>query len=390
VINPDDDDWDTVAQGRKYSSKFGYGALDGLRYVQAALEWKLVKPQTRLQTKTVQIEGGTMNPVGNYSGGEVIGVGGVSSVLSIKWDMLQDANFEKLEHIVIRVWIDHSRRGDVEVELTSPGGVKSVLAETRKSDNANTGFPGWTFMSVKHWGEDIVGDWTIRVSDQVSAEHNGSFLGWNMVFWGSVIDPSKAVLYDVSHEDPVLPPHEEPQPLPPATATNTKIHPKPTSYLSSEDSNSSTLAAAPTPTSEEVDISEPTIAQSSPTPSEDPSQISIIIHTLQRKVVIGIIIVVFISLVGGVLIWRTRSRKSPYIALAGEGIAPMSDSGRSALVADGNDSDDDADERTGLRSDSYQHRGFHSGFLDDEDDREHEYPPGRVSPSYRDERPSPP
>lgn len=150
MIGPDED-WETTASGRKYSSKFGYGALDGLRYVQAAREWKLVKPQARLQTRTMQIADGTMHPVGNFSGGEFIGAGGVKSVLSMNWDMLQDANFEKLEHIVIRVWIDHTRRGDVEVELTSPAGIKSVLAEQRKSDSANSGFPGWTFMTVKHW-----------------------------------------------------------------------------------------------------------------------------------------------------------------------------------------------------------------------------------------------
>ncbi|KAJ7721565.1 peptidase S8/S53 domain-containing protein [Mycena maculata] len=391
MINEADGDWESVAGGRMYSSKFGYGALDALRYVQAARNWNLVKPQARLPTRTVQIEGGTMNPVGKYAGGQFIGGGGATSVLSVNWDMLQDANFEQLEHIVVRVWIDHSRRGDVEVELTSPGGVKSVLAEKRKSDNANTGYPGWTFMSVKHWGEDMIGDWTIRVSDQGSADHNGTFLGWNMVFWGSVIDTSKAVLYEVSHEDPVLPPHEEPQPLPPTTATNTKTHPKPTSYLSIEETTSTAAAPATTSaqvdetTSANVDAAEATVAQSLPTPSKEPSQISLIIHALQRKLVVGIILVVLASLVGGIILWRMHSRASPYIALSGEGNVPMSDA-HSRPLADGDESDDDADERTGLRGDSYQHRGFHSGFLDDEE--EHEYPPsaGRVSPSYRNER----
>jgi hypothetical protein len=41
---------------------------------------------------------------------------------------------ERLEHITVRVWIEHERRGDVEVELTSPNGIVSVLA--RQSDRA--------------------------------------------------------------------------------------------------------------------------------------------------------------------------------------------------------------------------------------------------------------
>ncbi|KAJ6624494.1 peptidase S8/S53 domain-containing protein [Mycena sp. CBHHK59/15] len=393
IINPDDA-WETTAAGRQYSSKYGYGVLDGLKYVQAAKEWKLVKPQAQLQTKTVQIEGGTMNPVGNYSGGEVIGLGGVTSVLPIKWDMLQDANFETLEHIVVRVWIDHTRRGDVEVVLTSPNGIRSVLAEKRKSDSAKTGYPGWTFMTVKHWGEEIIGDWMLTVSDQGNPDHNGSFLGWNMLFWGSVIDVSKAVLYDVSHEEPVLPPHEEPQPLPPMTATNTKTHPKPTSYLSTDESSSTVSPAAPSG-SAKVDLSEEitthvSAPSSLPTPNEE-SQISIILHKLQKKLILGIVlIVVMASVGGGIFFWRlaARSRPSAYIALPEDANPHMSDpNGRSRSVSmpemDGEDSDDEADERTGLRGNQpYQHRGFHSGFLDDDEDG-HEYPPsagGQRSP----------
>ncbi|KAJ6531338.1 peptidase S8/S53 domain-containing protein [Mycena capillaripes] len=386
MINPDDEDWETTAFGRKYSSKYGYGVLDGLRFVQAAREWKLVKPQARLPSRTIQIEGGKMNPIGNYSGGEVIGVGGVSSVLSMKWEALQDANFEKLEHITVRVWIEHTRRGDVAVELTSPSGVKSVLAEKRRGDSANTGYPGWRFMTIKHWGEDVVGDWTIRVSDQAAEKQHGKFLGWDMVFWGSVIDSTKAVLYEVSHEDPVLPPHDEPQPLPPSTATNTKTHSKPTVFLSTEESHIST-AAASEPTPPKVDVADADASMAAlPTPTHEPSKISIIIDDLQKKLVTYIVLVLIVSIIGGIFLWRcrARARSAPYIALPGDGTVPMSDGARRRRRS--NDSDEDADERTGLNSGAYSHQGFHSGFLDDEDD--HEYPPagGHASPAFRDER----
>ncbi|KAJ7256533.1 peptidase S8/S53 domain-containing protein [Mycena haematopus] len=379
MINPEDEDWDTTAAGRKYSSKYGYGVLDGLRFVQAAREWKLVKPQARLQTRTIQIEGGTMNPMRNYFGGKAIGPGGVSSVLPVEWTQLQDANFEKLEHIVVRVWIDHTRRGDVEVELTSPAGVKSVLAEKRRGDSATSGFPGWTFMTIKHWGEDMVGDWTLRVSDQASAQHNGSFLGWDMVFWGSVIDPAKAVLYEVSHEDPVLPPHDEPQPLP--SATGTKSYVKPTVYLSTEEGSAPTTSATARPTSNpEVDEAEASASVSVgalPTPSKESSQIAIIVDGLTHKLWTYIILLIVASLAGGIFLWRYRVRalrSVPYMALHGQsGVSLVGERSRRRST-----DLDDADERTGLNSE------FHSGFLDDEDD--HEYPPfagrdeGRRSP----------
>lgn len=85
------------------------------------------------------------------SGGSPIVPGGVPSTIDVTQDMLTGRNFEKLEHITIKVWITHTRRGDVEVELVSPNGVKSILAAKRYQDNDETGFPGWQFMTVKHW-----------------------------------------------------------------------------------------------------------------------------------------------------------------------------------------------------------------------------------------------
>jgi kexin len=228
---------------------------------------------------------------------------------------------------------------------------------------------------LHHRGEEVVGDWTLRVSDQDSPDHKGAFLGWDMVFWGSVIDPAKAVLYEVSHADPVLPPHDDPQPLPPSTGKNTKTHPKPTDFLSAEPSSSGTAASQPSQsTSEQIDVAEGEASMEAlPTPTKEPSRISIIVDGLTHKLWTYIILVVVASLIGGIFLWRCRMRglrSSPYIALPAEGTVSMSDArGRRRST----DSDDDADERTGLNSESYNHRGFHSGFLDDED--EHEYPP---------------
>lgn len=85
------------------------------------------------------------------SGGELIVSGGVTSKTTITEEMLQETNFERLEHVTVRVWIQHTRRGDVEVELVSPKGVKSILAGARKYDQDKNGYPGWTFMTIKHW-----------------------------------------------------------------------------------------------------------------------------------------------------------------------------------------------------------------------------------------------
>ncbi|KAF7295494.1 PHOMO B domain-containing protein [Mycena indigotica] len=235
-VNKDDSDWEpTALPGRMYSYKYGFGALDAYEYIKAAQTWQLVKPQVWFRTPTVQVDRGVMPSLEQYSGGRFIPHGGLTSVMKITPAMVKWANLEKLEHINVKVWINHGRRGDVEVDIRSPSGIRSVLGAKRSGDMATTGYPGWTFMSVKHWGEDPVGDWTIKVSDQGSDKFNGTFLGWNMILWGSAIDASKATAqFEVPHDDDdiVFPPHVTPRPSPTmSVATTTKQHSKPTAHL---------------------------------------------------------------------------------------------------------------------------------------------------------------
>ena len=151
VINPDDPDWDTTASGRRFSYKYGFGALSGIDFVNAAKTWQLVKPQAWVEIPPVQVANGTCDLLGTMAGGAEIVPGGLQSTIQVSKETLGQNNLEKLEHVTVRVWITHTRRGDVEVELVSPNGVKSILAARRHGDSADTGYPGWRFMSVKHW-----------------------------------------------------------------------------------------------------------------------------------------------------------------------------------------------------------------------------------------------
>ncbi len=150
-VSPTDPDWEKTAAGRPYSYKYGYGSLSGLSFVKAAQTWKLVNPQTWVDLSVVQVNNGTMDDSREASGGTPIPENGVQSKITVTKEMLAEHNFATLEHVTVKVWITHTRRGDVEVELVSPNGIKSVLAGRRYGDSATTGFPGWTFMSVKHW-----------------------------------------------------------------------------------------------------------------------------------------------------------------------------------------------------------------------------------------------
>ena len=103
-----------------------------------------------MESHTIQLNNGTF---GNdtYQGGQSIGPDGIKSTMTITSESLVQNNVETLEHITVKVWISHTTRGEVEVEIVSPNGIRSVLAGPRSSDKATTGYPGWKFMSIKHW-----------------------------------------------------------------------------------------------------------------------------------------------------------------------------------------------------------------------------------------------
>ena len=72
----------------------------------------------------------------------------------------------------INDWLEdpHPKRGDIQVELVSPNGTKSILLPYRNYDFVNVeGYDSWPFMSVHYWGENPQGTWTITVHYQSSA-----------------------------------------------------------------------------------------------------------------------------------------------------------------------------------------------------------------------------
>ncbi|KAL1944799.1 hypothetical protein VTO73DRAFT_3229 [Trametes versicolor] len=424
-VNPDDPDWESTASGRMYSYKYGFGSLNGYEFVKAAQDWQPVKPQGWIDLPVVQLNNGTMDVDEKAQGGQPILPDGVESKLTITREMLDEHNFEKLEHITVKVWITHTRRGDVEVELISPHGIRSILAARRNSDNAKTGYPGWTFMTVKHWDEDPLGEWTIRVSDQRKEDESGVFLGWTMSVWGSVMDAGKDIkVYQVPVVEDVLPPVpaaiDEPATSTTAVpeSTSSKTLTRPTEHLPGDHGDaegenhkpafpSATSSGEPTKAAEDIAESSATAAPSiSATPDEGWfSDLSKLVENqMWFFVAIGAVAVFGIGV--GVFFWRRailRRRRANYSTLSARddvamgsldarGSGPRGPRQTKELYdAFGEVSDDeDADEETALRPHTISpglETGLHSGFLEDDDP-----PTAGGSPKharYRDEPDSP-
>ncbi|KDQ17908.1 hypothetical protein BOTBODRAFT_171611 [Botryobasidium botryosum FD-172 SS1] len=428
-INPEDPDWEHTAVGRPYSYKYGFGVLDAWTYINAVRNWQLVKPQAWLELEPITLADGDVSPDGNMTGGVPIPVGGVSSVVNIDRTHLAARNFEKLEHITVKVWITHTRRGDVEVELVSPRGIRSMLAGKRPYDQDTTGYPGWQFMTLKHWDEDPTGQWSIRVWDQAEAGKSGNFLGWSMTLWGSVIDPSKAEqwTFPTSSTAPpepeaTAPPSESATAAPGASvaptpavdveesassgATPTKQYSKPTDHLPPDHGEAEGESHLPT-------FGNGTNATPSPSISSTPdegyfSHMSDLLGS-QTWLFVALGGVVLFGVGAGVLLWRRRVRRRgrgrystvadgddmPMGAMDPAGARLLSRSGGAARTKELYDAFGELDDDDSDMEDEEMGRGsgiahspvgltYHDGFLEDDEDR-HTSGSNTPAPLYHDE-----
>lgn len=139
-IDLDTGEWQPTTIGKKFSHTFGYGKIDSYALVEVAKSWKNVKPQAWFYSPWLHVHKDV--PQGDQ---------GLSVNFEVTKDMLKEANLERLEHITVTMNVEHTRRGDLSVDLISPNNVVSHLSATRKLDSSKEGYDDWTFMSVAHW-----------------------------------------------------------------------------------------------------------------------------------------------------------------------------------------------------------------------------------------------
>lgn len=174
VVNPADPSWESMASGRKFSSKFGFGRLDAYAMVEAAKKFVSLPPQTSLPYVGKTVNKGI--PHGNT---------GISDTITITQAMVTAANLASMEHLQVFLTVTHPSRGQMKYEIVSPSGIRSLLGDTRPYDTSSQGLTNWTFMSLKHWGESPVGDWTFTIKDPVDASRVGNIVSWGVKIWGA-------------------------------------------------------------------------------------------------------------------------------------------------------------------------------------------------------------
>jgi kexin len=161
-----DVDWTTNGAGYHINHKYGFGRIDADVAVSSAANWTNVGPEI-----AVAAFNSPNLPIPDNN------AAGVSDTI----DITQEIKIEFVE--IYFTAADHTYWGDLEIELTSPSGTKSILAKRHGVASSAQRYDNWTFGSVRHMGESSLGTWQLAVMDKASVD-TGTFQEWGLRIYG--------------------------------------------------------------------------------------------------------------------------------------------------------------------------------------------------------------
>ncbi|MDQ8189202.1 S8 family serine peptidase [Roseibacillus persicicus] len=151
-IDSSDGDWTDNGAGFHFNHKYGAGLIDATAAVALADGWNnLATASSDSASETgLSLAIPDNNPAG------------LTRNLELTGENL------RCEQVTLTVSLTHSFRGDLSITLISPAGTESRLAEERSDSSSN--YSSWTFSSVRHWGENSAGTWTVRIADNAASD----------------------------------------------------------------------------------------------------------------------------------------------------------------------------------------------------------------------------
>ncbi|XP_053308751.1 proprotein convertase subtilisin/kexin type 4-like [Spea bombifrons] len=165
------DDWVINGVGRKVSHFFGYGLLHAGRVVELAETWETTQPQRKCLITIVS------TPKKVHS--DLILTFNVTACSG------SPNHITSLEHVQAKMSLSYSRRGDLEIYLTSPMGTRSVLMGKRPHDNSTDGYRDWSFMTTQSWDENPLGLWTLEFRNRGSYANHGFLSHVTLILYGT-------------------------------------------------------------------------------------------------------------------------------------------------------------------------------------------------------------
>ncbi|KAK9497184.1 hypothetical protein O3M35_004549 [Rhynocoris fuscipes] len=170
--------WTMNGVGLEFNHLFGFGVLDAGAMVALAKQWRTVPAR-------YHCEAGSLSTIQKFSSKRPL-------FLKIDTTACQgtDTQVNYLEHVQAVITLNSTRRGDVELFLTSPMGTRSMILSRRVNDNDHRdGFTKWPFMTTHTWGEYPQGTWKLEVSLNSDTLQTGYIKEWRLMLHGTSDPP---------------------------------------------------------------------------------------------------------------------------------------------------------------------------------------------------------
>ncbi|GAB6028003.1 Neuroendocrine convertase 1 [Chamberlinius hualienensis] len=172
--------WDNPGWGLNganiyYNDRFGFGVMNAHSMTHAAVGWKNVGPQNNCTANSEAIK-----LIRLISGHEIHIDFDASNCVGNGSDKV---NY--LEHVQLKISANYSRRGALKMDLISPLETRSTLLYPRVADKSVRGLKEWNFMSLRFWGENPSGKWTLIVLDETGEFNKGVIIKSELLLRGT-------------------------------------------------------------------------------------------------------------------------------------------------------------------------------------------------------------
>ncbi len=179
--DPDHPDWEVGSlhyrsddQRYSYNHYFGFGVVNAEAAVDLAKEWTNLPAM-----KTVSADSGQIDLT---IPDRKVDEDPTTTEYQLTIEREDDAP-TFIEHVEINIEFDHPSFRDLEVELVSPSGTVSTLADPDDDLRGNEFTAEHRFGSAKNIGENPVGTWTLQITDHVS-DYQGQLKKWSVIVRG--------------------------------------------------------------------------------------------------------------------------------------------------------------------------------------------------------------
>ncbi|MDY6938849.1 MAG: S8 family serine peptidase [Cyanobacteriota bacterium] len=175
--DPEDEDWAMNGAGYAVNHKYGFGAVNADRAVEAAKNWTLVDKELEIGSDEIFVV-------------EIIRDGDANGVPASEKTQVEFTEEIAVEWVEVNLNVSHGDRDNLNVELihTAPDGTetRSQLASPfRTPSNDIDVYEPWVYTSARHWGESSEGTWELKVSDETGGGDPGVWVSWDLKLFGT-------------------------------------------------------------------------------------------------------------------------------------------------------------------------------------------------------------